>query len=95
MPDLDPAVVRAEAEARVRRALDHIQQAQLELGRASAELASLEGGVVVWRLVGKAYDRVHAAWYRVESFRKGGRFKLDGSATEALAKRIAAGERHA
>jgi hypothetical protein len=87
--DLDPAVVRAEAEPRVRRALDHIQRAQLELGRASAELASLEGGVVVWRLVGKLYDRVHSAWYRVEAFRKAGRFRLDGIANEALARRMA------
>jgi hypothetical protein len=88
--DLDPAVVRTEAERRVRKALDHIQQAQLELGRASAELASLERGAVVWRLIGKLYDRVHAAWYRVEEFRKQGRFTLDGIALEALAKRLEA-----
>jgi hypothetical protein len=43
----------------------------------------------VWRLLGKLYDRVHAAWYRVESSRKAGRFRLDGIATDALARRAA------
>jgi hypothetical protein len=88
--DLDPATVRAEAERRVRKALDHVQNAQAELDRACAELSNLERGVVVWRLIGKLYDRVHAAWYRVEEFRKQGRFTLDGIALEALAKRLEA-----
>jgi hypothetical protein len=88
--DLDAAAVRAEAERRVRKALDHIQNAQAELGRACAELSNIERGVVVWRVVGKLYDRVHAAWYRVEEFRKQGRFTLDSIARESLAKRLAA-----
>jgi hypothetical protein len=88
--DLAPEVVRAEAERRVRAALEHIQLAQLELGRAQGELASIEGGVVVWRLIGRLYDRVHEAWYRVEAFRAGGRFSLDSISREALAKKAGA-----
>jgi hypothetical protein len=84
--------LQAEAELRVRRALDHIQTAQQHLGRAAAELSNLEGGAIVWRAAGKLYDRIHSFWYRVEAFRQGGRFRLDSIAAEALAKRLAAGE---
>jgi hypothetical protein len=86
-------LARAEAARRVQEALDRIQRAQAELERAAAALSNLEGGVVVWRLLGKLHDRVHAAWYRVEEFRKGGRFELDGIGVDALAKRLAAERR--
>lgn len=89
MAELDPAVVHAEAERRIRKALDHIQEAQAQLGRAAAELSNLEHGSAVWSAIGKLYDRVHAAWYRVEAFRKGGRWALDDIARAALAKRLA------
>jgi hypothetical protein len=90
-----PEQIRAAAEARVRHALAHIQEAQNHLHHAQAELSGIERGVTVWRLVGRLYDRVHAAWYRVEAFRKGGRFTLDGISTDALAGRLAKGNRHA
>jgi hypothetical protein len=85
-----PEITPAEAERRVQKALAHIQEAQAQLGRAAAELSNLEHGVVVWRMAGKLYDRVHAFWYRVEAFRKKGRFALDSIALDALAKRTAA-----
>lgn len=88
MAELDPAVVRAEAERRIRKALDHVQQAQAELGRACEELSNIEPEPAARRLLGQLYDRVHAAWYRVEAFRKAGRFDLDGIARESLAKRL-------
>lgn len=91
MADLDPTLARLEAERRVLRALDHIQRAQAELGHAQAALASLEGGVAVWRLTGKLYDRVHAGWYRVEAFRKAGQFGLDGLSREAFARHVSDG----
>lgn len=91
MADLDPDAARAEAERLVREALDHIQQAQTHLGRASAALSNLERGAAVWKFVGALYDRVHAGWYRVEAFRQAGRFKLDDIAGAALAKRLSRG----
>jgi hypothetical protein len=78
----------AEAQLRVRRALDHIQRAQEEIGRASAELSSLIGGIPVWKAAGKLYDQVHRFWYRVEAFRQAGRFTLDDVSSAALAKRL-------
>jgi hypothetical protein len=90
-----PEQLRAEAEARVRRALAHIQEAQNHLGHAQAELSGIERGVRAWRLVGRLYDRVHAAWYRVEAFRKAGRFTLDGISTDTFAGRLAKEARHA
>lgn len=83
MADLDTSA-QAEAERRVREALDHIQNAQLELGRAAAALSSLQGGAGVWSATGKLYDRVHAHWYRVQTFQQRGRFSLDGIASKAL-----------
>ena len=92
MPDLDPVVARGEAERRIRKALEHVQRAQAELGRACEELSNIAPEPAARRELGKLYDRVHAAWYRVEAFRKSGRFDLDGIARETLARSLAAQE---
>jgi hypothetical protein len=86
--EITEAEARAEANRRVRKALDHIQEAQNHLGRAQAELSALEHGAVVWKAAGALYDRVHAFWHRVEAFRQKGRFRLDSIARESLAKRL-------
>ena len=63
----DPLAARtAAAEARVRAALDLIQEAQVLLGRACAALSSVQGMKASWRQVGKRYDQVHGTWYAVE-----------------------------
>lgn len=62
----DLAARKAVAEARVKAALDLIQEAQLLLGRACAELSSVQGMNPSWREVGKRYDEVHGTWYSVE-----------------------------
>jgi hypothetical protein len=63
-PDLQAR--RKVAEARVKAALDLIQEAQMLLGRACAELSSVQGMNPSWREVGKRYDEVHGTWYSVE-----------------------------
>ncbi len=72
---------RAAAGARVKAALDLIQEAQLLLGRACAALSSVQGMNPAWREVGKRYDQVHGTWYQVEKkaarLRARGRLLLD------------------
>lgn len=91
-PALSPEVLRAAANERVRRALAMIERAQNELASACAELSALEGGAPVWNACHKLTDKVHAFWYRVDSFRQRGRFKLDGTNVEGLARRLAASQ---
>jgi hypothetical protein len=64
---VDPLAARkAAAEARVKSALELIQEAQLLLGRACAALCSVQGMNPSWREVSKRYDQVHSSWYSVE-----------------------------
>jgi hypothetical protein len=63
----DPLIARkAAAAARVKDALDLIQEAQMLLGRACAALCSVQGMNPSWREVSKRYDQVHGTWYSVE-----------------------------
>jgi hypothetical protein len=89
--DLHPAVVRAEAERKVRAALDHLEAAQRELGRACEELSPIIGAVTPWGRAGKLYDRIHAEWHRLNIFLQKNRERLglDESGLRALAERIA------
>jgi hypothetical protein len=82
----DPTI-SAEADAHVARALDRIEEAQRELGRACAELSSIIGGAGQWKRIRALYDRVHAEWYRVHGWaeKHRGRLDLDGIARAALA----------
>jgi hypothetical protein len=92
MPDLDPAIVRGEAERKVRAALANIEAAQRLLGKACEELCPIIGAVGPWGRVGKLYDKVHAEWHRVNAFlqNKRGRLNLDESGRAALARHLAA-----
>lgn len=60
------AARKAAGEARVKAALDLIQEAQMLLGRACAALCSVQGMNPSWREVSKRYDQVHGTWYAVE-----------------------------
>ena len=60
------AARKAAAEVRVKAALNLIERAQLLVGRACAALSSVEGMNPEWRQLGKRYDEVHGAWYRVQ-----------------------------
>jgi aminoglycoside phosphotransferase (APT) family kinase protein len=78
----------AEADAKVLRALEHIEEAQRELGCACQELCPIIGGVSQWKRVRALYDRVHAEWYRVHAWaeKRRGHLDLDGSGRSALAR---------
>lgn len=84
----DPCQLWQEAQRRIKRALDSIENAQGRLGDALADLSSLVGCNQLWTTGGKIYDRVHAFWYRVEAKRKAGKFELDGISAEALRKSL-------
>lgn len=81
--------IRAEAIAKVARALACIQRAQNELDGAAEALSPLVGGVQMHKQVWALRERVHTLWYKVEGFRGGGCYTLDERNIEALAKRIA------
>lgn len=68
----------AQAELRIRRALNHIQNAQTQLGYASAELSGVIGVLRDWKRLGKLYDQIHKEWYKLEARRQRGNFDLDG-----------------
>lgn len=59
-------------EARVRAALDHVQQAQVELSRAMADLSSVIGYIPEGDALSKLYDRVRSVWYRIDAKLKSG-----------------------
>lgn len=84
-----PEQIRADAVAKVARALACIQRAQNELDSASMALSPLVGGRQVHKQVTTLRERVHDLWYKVEGFRGGGRYTLDENNIQALAKRIA------
>ncbi len=86
-------VAQAEAQRRVQEALNHLQAAQDQLAHACAALSALQGGVPVWKATSKLYDSVHSLWYRVENFRLGGRYRLDGTNLQALERRLLEGQR--
>lgn len=83
------AQIQAEAVAKVARALACIQRAQDQLDGALEALSPLIGGRQVYKQVAALRERVHTLWYKVEGFRGGGRYTLDDSNIQALAKRIA------
>jgi hypothetical protein len=72
------------AVARVERAMDLAEQAQVLLGAALAELSPIVGGMVEWRRLGKLYDELHAQWYRLERLRENPKLELDDCAAQAL-----------
>jgi hypothetical protein len=92
MADLDPTLVRLEAERRIRRAMDHVEHAQRELELACQDLCDIKGALPLWTALGVLGNRVHAAWGRLARFVEKGRYDLDGLAREAFARRLPRGE---
>ncbi len=88
MADLDPALVRAEAERKVRAALDHIEAAQNLIERACQELCPVIGALPAWTRIGKLRDRVNAEWHRLYEVRPRGGYGLDEDGRRALARRL-------
>lgn len=85
-PNLEQ-LARADARARIERAMVLIERAQNDLASACAELSAIQGGFPVWRATSKLHDRVKAQWYRVQAFLHRGAFQLDQVNTEALERR--------
>jgi hypothetical protein len=75
------ATRKAAAEARVRAALDAIQEAQGLVDRAAQALCSVKGVRAAHERLGRLYDQVHLAWYVVrdaaDSVRHRGALLLD------------------
>jgi hypothetical protein len=84
---MTPERSKAEAKARIARALVQIEEAQNLLSSACADLSAVVGGIPVWRATSKLYDKVKALWYRVEDFRMRGKFHLDAVNVEAIERR--------
>ncbi len=53
------------AEARVKAALDLIQEAQGLVSEATQALCSVNGVCAAYERLGRLYDQVHLAWYIV------------------------------
>jgi hypothetical protein len=81
--------IHAAALFRVRSAMRHIENAQNEFAAACSELSAITHGIPVWNACYKLTDKVHAFWYRVQSFSHTKRYSLDSVNIEALAKRLA------
>ncbi len=60
-----------EEHAKVRRALDLLQEAQNIVGTAAAELFPIGGFADMWGRTCKLYDTIKAHWHLVESRRVG------------------------
>lgn len=58
---------RTVGEARVRAAMDHVQQAQIELGRAMADLSAVIGFIPEGDKLSALYDKVHSLWYKIRA----------------------------
>lgn len=88
-----PAPVSAyclEAQAKVDRALEHVEAAQRLLGRACEELCPIVGVIDRWEAIGKLYDDVHAEWHRLNLRRSASNLTLDSDAKRRFDARNAA-----
>lgn len=93
MADLDPTLVRLEAERRVQRALALVEQAQHTLEAACQELSPVIGAALDWERVGKLAERVHNAWRKLAYTKPRAGYDLDEFGRAALAKRHSEGGR--
>lgn len=64
-PAEEKALSQELARARIHRAMDHVERAQTELGRACEELSPIMAGGPTWRRGSNLYDSVHSFWYVV------------------------------
>jgi hypothetical protein len=83
------ALLHHEAHNRLQRALELIERAQNDVASACAELSALDGGVPTWKAANQLHERIRALWYRVDKFRRVGRWKLDATHRDAIARREA------
>jgi hypothetical protein len=92
MADLDPTLVRLEAERRVQRALDHVERAERELEGACQVLSPVIGALPDWERLGKLSLKVHAAWVKLHEEKPRGGYGLDETGLRELARRLPDGE---
>jgi len=92
LPQPTKEQIRAEAEMRVRKAMRHIENAQNELRSACEMLSPITYGAPIHRACDRLTNKVHAFWYRVQSFRYTRKYGLDSVNVEALAHLLAGRE---
>lgn len=85
MAAVTPAERTAEARRRLNKALNHIESAQNQMAHACAELSTLVGVIPVWRASSNYHDSIKALWYRTDTLRVLGKYKLDDTHVEVLA----------
>jgi hypothetical protein len=81
---LSPDELKAAALHQMLEALELIEAAQNNLAGACQKLSALQHGAGMWSATWKLHERVKAHWYRVDTFRHQGRFKLDQANVDAL-----------
>lgn len=84
-PLIEVAALEKERQARVQRALRHIERAQTELNDACSELSGFLDGIPEWNRAGKLADFAKALWQKVNSKRD--IYRLDDISIEAAAKK--------
>jgi hypothetical protein len=93
--DPTPEQIRADAERRVRAALDHVERSERELEAACQVLSPVIGALPDWERIGKLSIRVHAAWTHLHEVKPRAGYRLDDAGIRALAKRLSEEARHA
>jgi hypothetical protein len=69
---------RAQARARVERALREVQEAQNRLNAACEQLSSCIGALRQWGQVGREADRCKRLWYAIAKLRESKTLDMDG-----------------
>lgn len=88
MSTLTEEQIRAGGTERLRRAMALIERAQNDLASACSELSALEHCSPIWKKCHSLTDHVHAFWYRVQRQLNSGKFRLDSTNIEGLARRL-------
>lgn len=76
--------IKAATQARVHKAMIHVQRAQAELGEVCGALGALEHVERVHLEARTLYDTVHAFWYKVEALTGSAKVRLDRDSIEAI-----------
>ncbi len=72
----DPKIAAA-ADARVQRALNHIEAAQRELDRACQVLCPVIGGLPQYERAGRLHRTIELEWHRLAEWARKRKGKLD------------------
>ena len=72
----DPKIAAA-ADAKVQRALDHIESAQRQLDKACQELCPIIRGLSRYQRIGRLHRTVELDWHRLNDWARKHRGKLD------------------